>query len=81
MILIGIAGIIFGLMVAPPQLIKIIRSGKTDGISLHTYVFLVCAMVCYLIHAVAIKDAVFVVAQSLNLITNSIILVYLVRGR
>jgi len=79
--LIGWLGVLFGLMVAPPQLIKILRTGSTQGISLATYSFLCLALVCYLIHAIYIHSIVFTIAQSINLITNTAILIYLVRCR
>ena len=79
--MIGWLGVAFGLFVAPPQLYKILKTGKTEGISLATYTFLALALVCYLIHAILIQDAVFIVAQSVNLVTNSVILWLLVRRR
>jgi len=77
--MIGWLGVGFGLLVAPPQLWKILKTGKTEGISLCTYAFLTLALICYLIHAICIKDAVFITAQSINLVTNSIILYLLVK--
>lgn len=77
--IIGWLGVLFGLLVAPPQLIKILRTGKVDGISLATYTFLFCALICYLIHAIYIKSLVFTVAQSVNLTTNGVILMLLIK--
>ena len=79
--LIGWTGVGFGLLVAPPQLVKIIRTKRTNDISLYTYAFLCLALVCYLIHAIYISAPVFIVAQSINLTTNSIILVLLIKGK
>ena len=80
---IGWMGVAFGLLVAPAQLYKILKSGGVGvkDISIWTYIFLVLAMVCYLIHAIIIKDAVFIVAQSVGLMVNSIILYLLIRRR
>ena len=78
-LMIGWMGVAFGLLVAPPQLYKILKSGGVKDISIWTYTFLVIAMVCYLIHAIIIKDAVFIVAQSVGLVVNSIILYLLIR--
>lgn len=78
---VGWIGVAFGLFVAPPQLWKIIKTKRTDGISLMTYIFLFLALLCYLIHAIYIKSPVFVVAQSINLTTNGIILWLLIRSR
>ena len=79
--LIGWAGVAFGLLVAPPQLYKILRTKQTNGISLVTYTFLCLALVCYLVHAVFIKDAVFITAQAVNIVVNFTILVLLFRRK
>jgi len=79
--MVGWMGVCFGLLVAPPQLWKIIKTGKTEGISLCTYIFLTLALICYLVHAICIKDAVFITAQSVNLVTNSVILWLLIKQR
>ena len=78
---VGWLGVAFGLCVAPPQLIKIVKTGKTGAISLPTYISLCCALLCYLIYAIYIKDAVFITAQSINLVTNSVILGFLIKGK
>lgn len=78
---IGWIGVGFGLAVPIPQIIKIRRTGSLDAISLHTYIFLCCALVCYLAHAIYIHSIVFTVAQSINLTTNSIILAMLMRHK
>ena len=79
--IIGWLGVMFGLLVAPPQLYKILKTGNIEGISLCTYTFLALALVCYLIHAIYIRDTVFITAQAINLTTNSVILYLLVRNR
>jgi uncharacterized protein with PQ loop repeat len=79
--IIGWCGFCLGAFVAPAQLLRIIKTKEVKGISLTTYIFLVCAMTCYLLHAISIKSPVFVTAQSVNLLTNLIILVLLIRRR
>ena len=79
--LVGWLGVAFGLLVAPPQLIKIIRTNRVDGISLTTYCFLELALVCYLAHAIYIHSAVFATAQSINLLINGAILILLLRRK
>lgn len=74
---IGWAGVGFGLLVAPAQLWKMLKTGCVDGISKVTYTFLCLALVCYLIHAIHIQDAVFITAQAVNITVNFIILVLL----
>ena len=75
--IVGWIGVGFGLLVAPPQLIEILTTGRTDGISVLTYIALCFALLCYLIYAVYRKDRVFIVAQSINLLVNAGILILL----
>jgi len=75
--LIGWLGLIFGLIVPLPQIIKIVKSKSCNGVSKVTYACLCCALVCYLIHAIYIQSLVFTIAQSINLITNTIVLILL----
>ena len=77
--IVGYLGILSGLLVAPPQLLKILRTKNIDGISYTTYVFLVLALILYLLHAIYIQSPVFIVAQSLNLVSNTAILVIMLR--
>ena len=79
--LIGFLGIALGVCVPIPQIIKIIKTGKTGDISLKTYTFLVLALVCYLSHAIYIESIVFTIAQSINLTTNTTVLYLLIKGR
>ena len=81
MVIVGWIGVGLGLCVAPPQLWKIIKTGKTADISVHTYTFLVLCMLCYLIYAIWIKDPVFITAQAINLTVNGIILWHLVKRK
>ena len=75
--MIGWAGVGFGLLVAPAQLWKILRTRQVNGISKVTYTFLCLALIAYLIHAIYIKDAVFITAQAVNITVNFTILVLL----
>mgnify|MGYP001604601788 CR=1 FL=1 len=79
--IVGYLGILSGLMVAPPQLLKILRTKNIDGISYTTYVFLVLALILYLLHAIYIQSPVFIVAQSLNLVSNTAILIIMLRRK
>ena len=79
-LIIGWTGVACGLLVAPPQLYKIIKTGRTKDISLVTYSFLCVALACYLFHAIYIGDAIFITAQSVNLVVNSIILYKLIKN-
>jgi uncharacterized protein with PQ loop repeat len=79
--IVGWVGLAFGVCVPIPQLIKIYRTRSLNDISLWTYIFLVFCLSCYLIHAIYIKSVVFTIAQGFNLITNSTILVLLIRNK
>lgn len=78
--LIGWIGLCFGVLVPLPQIHKILKK-KQDGVSLGTYVLLCLALTCYLIHAIYISSPVFMAAQGLNLCTNGVILVLLLRRK
>jgi len=78
---IGWLGVAFGMLVPLPQLYKIRKTGRVKDVSLGTYAFLVCALCCYLAHAIYIHSLVFTVAQSINLATNTAILIYLLKGK
>lgn len=75
---IGWLGVAFGLLVAPPQLYKIIRYKRTKNISRLTYGFLILTMMCYFAHAVYICDWPFMVSNGLNLAVNGAIFGYLI---
>ena len=77
---VGWAGVFVGIAVPLPQIWKLVRHSGA-GVSIGTYCLLCVAMACYLTHAILIKDAVFITAQSVNLVTNSVILVILLRRK
>ena len=79
--IIGWIGVATGLLVAPPQLYKIIKTRRMNDISLVTYSALCITLVCYLLHAIYIHSAVFTTAQAINLTVNSIIWAMLMRHR
>ncbi len=78
---IGWVGVLGGICVPLPQLIKIIRTRRLEDISLGTYSILIFVLICYLWHAIYISAEVFIVAQSLNLISNGTIWFLLLRNK
>jgi len=72
--IIGFIGLGFGLLVAPPQIIKILKTKNATNISKHTYIFLCITIICYFIHALAIKDLVFSLSNGINLLVNGFVL-------
>ena len=71
----------FGLVVAPPQLIRMIKTKKSNDVSLTTYIFLIVMMTGYLIHSIYIGSPVFIVAQIWGLTVNGAILLLLIRRK
>jgi uncharacterized protein with PQ loop repeat len=78
--IVGYAGLVVGICVPIPQLYSILKHKHTK-VSIWTYVFLFCALSCYLYHAIYIQAPVFIAAQSANLLTNAAILFLLLRYR
>ena len=79
--IVGWVALFFGICVPLPQLLKMLKTGKSNDVSLLTYVFLFFALIGYLIHAIYIQAPVFIVAQGFNLTTNSIVLFILVKRK
>jgi len=77
----GWLGFGFGFGVAPPQLIRMIKTGKSNDVSLTTYVFLFIMMLGYLIHAIYISSPVFIASQIWGLTFNGAILTILIRRK
>ena len=71
---IGWLGVAFGISVSIPQFIKSVRARSTRGLSKHTYQLLFGAIACYLIRAIAVKEAVFIVSNSVGLVITAAIL-------
>lgn len=72
--IIGWIGVVLGIFVSVPQLIKSIREKSTKGVSKQVYQLLFLTMLCYLIRAIAIHEPIFIVSNSINLIITGILL-------
>ncbi len=57
-----------------PQLIKIIRTKKTEDISLYMYVILICGVILWEIYGIIIKDIPIIVANIVTLVLTISIL-------
>ena len=66
--IIGWIGVVLGVLVAVPQLIKSIKAKSTKGVSKGAYQLLFLCMLCYLVRAIAIKELIFIVSNIINLI-------------
>lgn len=69
--IIGWFGVVIGVIVSLPQLIKSWREKSTQGVSKRTYQLLFLAVLCYLIRAIAIKEPIFIVSNSINLFVTA----------
>ena len=78
-IIIGFIGLGFSLLVAPPQIIKLLKTKSSKGVSKLTYSFLVITILCYFIHAIGIGDLVFMLSNGINLLVNSFALILIFR--
>jgi len=72
--IIGWLGVVFGVSVSIPQFIKSIGARSTNGLSKHTYQLLFGAISCYLIRAIAVKEPVFIVSNSIGLVITTAVL-------
>ena len=66
--IIGWIGVVLGVLVAVPQLVKSIKAKSTKGVSKGAYQLLFLCMLCYLVRAVAIKEPIFIVSNMINLV-------------
>jgi uncharacterized protein with PQ loop repeat len=66
--IIGWIGVVLGISVAVPQLIKSIKAKSTKGVSKGAYQLLFLCMLCYLVRAIAIKELIFIVSNIINLV-------------
>lgn len=73
-IIIGWIGVLFGLFISVPQIIKSIKEKSTKGVSVATYILLFLAVSCYLVRAIAIQEAIFIVSNSFNLVVTTTML-------
>jgi len=65
--IIGWIGVVLGIVVAVPQLVKSIKEKSTKGVSKVAYQLLFLCMLCYLVRAIAIKELIFIVSNIINL--------------
>lgn len=70
----GYIGILFGLLVAPFQLLKLLKTKSSKDISIGTYICLDTAVFLYTLHAISIHSIVFIISNSLSFLINSFIL-------
>lgn len=64
-----------------PQLRRLFKTGQGKDVAIGTYVCVVAGVICYLIHAIIIKDTVFITSNAVNLALNSTILIMLLKRK
>ena len=72
--IIGWIGVVLGILVSIPQLIKSIKEKSTKGVSLHAYQLLFLTVLCYLIRAISIREPIFIVSNAVNLVITVVVL-------
>ncbi len=78
-VIVGSIGLILSFLVAPPQLIKIMRTKNVKGISKWTYIILCMVMLCYLIRSIAIVEWIFILSNGINILFNIWVLILIVK--
>jgi len=78
---IGFIGLAFGLFVNIPQAVLIYKNKDSRNVSLTTYVLLLVCVICYFIHAVAIRDAVFITSNGLAVFVTTTVIILIRRYR
>lgn len=64
-----------------PQVLKIIKTKDTSGISLYMYLIFFIGVLLWLIYGLLIKDAVVIIANLVTLILSGIVLVLKIREK
>ena len=64
-----------------PQLLKLIRTKKVEGIAFPSWLILWLSLLLYLIYSIGVRDPVFIAGNSAGLIQTSITLLLILRYR
>lgn len=76
---IGILAAILTTVSFAPQAIQIIRTKRTEGISLGMYIIFTSGIACWLVYGVFIKDFPLILANSVTFLLTSTILILKIR--
>lgn len=49
-----------------PQIYKVLKNKSAENVSVHTYILIFIAVLCYIVRAVRIGATIFIVSNSLN---------------
>jgi len=72
----GVAGVALVMIAYLPQVVHLIREHCSAGISIKAYVLWLIAAGFLWLHAMMIFDVTFIVLQTINVLTNAVILLY-----
>lgn len=64
-----------------PQVVQVIRTHDTSGLSLEMYVLFVTGVLCWVIHGLIIHDVSLTMANAVTLVLSSVILCYKIKYR
>ena len=79
--IIGMSAAILTTLAFVPQVLKVIKLKKTDGLSLSTYIIFTLGVVLWLVYGFFKNSISMVFGNGITLILSLIILVYIVKGK
>lgn len=69
----GVCGMVLIQICYFPQLLKVIQTREVAGISALMYGVLICGLVCYLIYAIKIRDWIYILSNTINLVSAGLL--------
>ena len=79
--IIGMSAAILITLAFVPQVLKVIKLKKTDGLSLSTYIIFTLGVVLWLVYGFFKNSISMVLGNGITLILSLIILVYIAKGK
>ena len=79
--IIGMSAAIMTTLAFVPQVLKVIKLKKTDGLSLSTYIIFTLGVVLWLVYGFFKNSISMVLGNGITLILSLIILVYIAKGK
>ncbi len=79
--IIGMSAAILTTIAFVPQVIKVIKLKKTDGLSLITYIVFTLGVVLWLVYGFFMNSISMVLGNGITFILSLIILVYIIKGK
>lgn len=79
--IIGMSAAILTTLAFVPQVLKVVKLKKTDGLSLSTYIIFTLGVVLWLVYGFFKNSISMVLGNGITLILSLIILVYIAKGK